>query len=61
MNNLKVENFVLFGGIFEDLSLSDRSEGLLQRDKGGARIYSSFATKTQVVGTSQDFLLLFSP
>ena len=45
MNNLKVENFVLFGGIFEDLSLSDRSEGLLQRDKGGARIYSSFCDK----------------
>ena len=27
-------------------SLSDSSEGLLQRGKGGARIYMCFATKT---------------
>ena len=28
-------------------SLSDRSEGLLQRDKGEARIYRSFEIKTR--------------
>ena len=51
MQNLKVKNHVLFRGISEDLSpedrLSDRSEGVLQRDKGGVRIYKSFATKTR--------------
>ena len=42
----KGENYVLFGGLPEDLSLgyslSDSSEGLLRRGKGGARIYRSF-------------------
>ena len=39
MHNLKVENSVLFGGLTEDSSpagsLSDGSEGLLRRGKGG--------------------------
>ena len=51
MYNLEVENYVLFEGIFEDLnledSLSDSSEGLLCRSKGGARINRSSATKTR--------------
>ena len=51
LHNLKVENYFLFGGFSEDLSqedsLSDRFGGLLQRGKGGARIYTSFATKTR--------------
>ena len=58
-HNLKVENYVLFGGLPEDLStgdsLSDTSERLLQRDKEGARIYRSFCNKTQVVGTSNNY------
>ena len=41
-HNLKVENYVLFGGLAKDLrlegSLSDNSEGLLQRGEGGADI-----------------------
>ena len=41
----------------EDLSpggsLSDRSEGLPHRGKGGARIQRSFCNKDQVVGTSE--------
>ena len=41
MQNLKFENFVLFGGQIEYLSSrvspSDSSEGLLQRTKGGRR------------------------
>ena len=45
MHNLKVGNYVLFSGFSEDLSpedsLSDHSEGLLQRGKGGAGIYRS--------------------
>ena len=44
MHNLKTENYVLFGGLTEDLSpgdsLSDNAEGLFQKGKGGARIYS---------------------
>ena len=56
MHNLKVKNYVLFGGFSEDVSpedsLSDHSEGLLQRSKGEARIYRSFGNKIQVVGTS---------
>ena len=59
IHNLKVENYVLFGGLPEDLStgdsLSDTSERLLQRDKEGARIYRSFCNKTQVVGTSNNY------
>ena len=49
MHNLKVENYVLFGGLSEDFkprsSLSDGSDGLLQGGQGGARIYRSFSTK----------------
>ena len=41
----------------EDLSpedsLSDSSEGQLQRGKGGAGIYRGFWDKNQVVGTSK--------
>ena len=51
MHNIKVENYVLFGGLPEDSSLGGRlsgsSEGLLQRGKGEARIYRSFAIKTR--------------
>ena len=43
----------------EDLSpghsISDSSEGLLQRAKGGARIYRNFCNKDQVVRTSRDY------
>lgn len=49
----EVEQYLLFGGIAEGLnpegSFSDRSEGLLQRGKGGSRIYMSFCNKTQVI------------
>ena len=49
MHNLKVENSVLFGGLTEDSSLagslSDSSEGLLRRGKGGDRMNRSFATE----------------
>ena len=58
MHNLKAENYVLFNGISGDLSpaggFSHRSEGLLQKGKGGARTYRSFCNKDQVVGTSKD-------
>ena len=57
MHDLKAENYVLFGGHIEDSSpvdtLSNHSEGLLQRGKGGASIYRSFCNKNQVVGTSK--------
>ena len=57
MHNLKVENYVLFRGHTKDLSpgdgLSDSSEGLFQRGKGGARIHRSFYNKKQVAGTSK--------
>ena len=46
MHNLKVDSYVLFGELTEDYSLgdhlSDSSEELLQRGKGGAMIYRSF-------------------
>ena len=46
MHYLKVEDYVLFSGFTEDLSpgysLSDISEGLLQRGIVGDRIYKSF-------------------
>ena len=49
MHNLKVKNYVLFVDKTEDFSLKDSlldsSEGLLWRDKGGARIYRSFCNK----------------
>ena len=54
-----VENYVLFGGRTEDLSLgdslSDSSEALLQRGKRGARYTEVFPKKTEVVGTSKDY------
>ena len=62
MHNLKVRNYVLFGGHAEDFSpgdsLSNASEGLFQRGKGGARIYKSFCknkNKPQVFGISKDY------
>ena len=46
----------------EDLSpghsISDCSEGPLQRGKGGARIYKSFCNKIQVVRTSKCYRAL---
>ena len=55
MHSLKVEYYVLFGKS-EDLclgcSLSDSSETLLPRGKGGDRIHRSFFNKDQVL----DFL-----
>ena len=51
MRNLKVENSVLFGALSENSclggSLSDSSERLFPRDKGGARTNRSSATKTK--------------
>ena len=48
-HSLEVEIYVLFGGLPGNLSpggrLSYLSEGLVQRGKGGARIYRSFAVK----------------
>ena len=45
MHNLKVENYVLSGGLNEDLSpgysLLDSSEGLFQRRNGGTKLYKS--------------------
>ena len=58
MHNIKVENYVLFGGLAEDLSPGDSlsaSEGLFQRGNGEARIYRSFCNKKQVVRTSKDY------
>ena len=51
-HNLKVENYVLFGGHTEDVSpgdsLSDSSEGLFWTGKGTATIYRSCCkTKTK--------------
>ena len=50
MHNLKVDNYVLFSGHIEDLSLgdslSDSSEGLFQRGKGEVRIYRSSNKQT---------------
>ena len=55
IHNLKVENYVLFSRLSEDLSLehslSDSSEQLLQRGKGGA----SFCNKDEVVGILKDY------
>ena len=54
---LKVENYVLFGGLSEDFSpggsLSGSSEGL-RRGEGGGRINRSFCNRNQVVRTSED-------
>ena len=56
---LKVENYVLFSGQTEDLSpghsLSDSSEGMLQKGKGGAKVYTSFCNKDPVVRTLKDY------
>lgn len=62
MHNLKVVNCVLFGGLSEDPSLegslSDSSEGLFQRDKGGAGIYRSLCSRNQVIEASKDYCQL---
>ena len=62
MHNLKVENYVLFSGQTEDLSLgyslSESSGGLLGRGEGGTRMHRSFCNKEQVVRTSKDFCWL---
>ena len=62
MHNLKVENYVLYNGLTDDLnqrdSFSDSSEGLFRRGKGGARYIEVFAKKkktNQVVRTSKDY------
>ena len=59
MHNLKVENYVLFGRLAKDLSLggslSDSSEGLLLRGKGGARMHRSFCSEKKVVRASKDY------
>ena len=61
LHNLKIENYVSFGGFTEDLSprygFSDSSEGLFWGGNGGARIYRSFCKKIQVVGTSRLLLI----
>ena len=58
-HNLKGESYVLFGGLSEDSSqedsLSDSSEGLFQKGRGGARVHRSFCNKNQIVGTSKDY------
>ena len=36
-------------------SLSDCSEELLQRRRGGTRIFKEFCNKDQVVGASKDY------
>lgn len=47
--NLKVENYILFVGHTENLSLgdslSDHSEGLLLRGMGKARIHRNYGNK----------------
>ena len=57
--NLKVENYTLFGGLSEDLSLggslSGSSEGLIQRGEWGARLYRDFCNKDEVVGMSVNY------
>ena len=54
LHNLKVENYILFGRYTEDFSpgdsLSNSSENVFSRSKGGARIYRRFCRKDQVVG-----------
>ena len=49
MHNLKVENYVLFGRLTKDYSLgytvSESSEGLLQRGKGRSRDIGVFAER----------------
>ena len=59
MHNLQFENYILFGGFSEDLSLaeslSDSSEELNQGGKGGTRIYRSFGSKNQMGRTLKDY------
>ena len=49
MHTLEAANYVLLSGLSEDFSpggsLSDLSEGLLQRGQGGARICRSFCKR----------------
>ena len=59
MHSLKAENYVLFHGPAEDLSLRgsslDDSEGPLWKAKGGARIYRNFCNKNMVARASNDY------
>ena len=45
IHNLKVQNYILFGGLTEDLegNLSHSSQELLQSSNGGARTHNSFS------------------
>ena len=58
MHNLKVEKYILFLDLTEDYnpggSLSECSEELFPRGKGGAKIYRSVCNKNQVFRTSKD-------
>ena len=49
MHSLKAENYVLFGDLTEDYSpgysFLDICEGLVQRGKGGPKIYRVFCWK----------------
>ena len=47
--------WIFWGLQAQETGLSDNSKGLLQRGKRGARIYRSFGSKDQVVGTSKDY------
>ena len=47
MHNLKVENYVLFGGHTEDVSPGDSLSNSTEGDKGGAGIHRSFHNKTK--------------
>ena len=58
-HSLKAEDYALFGALAEDLrpksSLSDSLEALLQRGRGGVRIYRSFCNRNWVLGTLKDY------
>ena len=59
--NLKVENYILFNGLSEDLSpggsISDSFGGLLQKDKGATRICKSFARNTRLLAHQRLLLI----
>ena len=63
MHNLKVKNYVLFGRLTKDYSLgytvSETSEGLLQKCKGGSRYIEGFAERKNTCSQiSKDLLLI---
>ena len=58
MHNLEAEGYVLFNGLSEVFKPGRQDSQITLRDcseeaRGGARIYSSFCNKYQVVGTSK--------